>query len=94
MAIVFCQSNLFWDCANCFGNIFNIRNGFNETNNFIRFLSFTYSFVEVNADVSYDGSRNPSERMNKSKPGSNDSKKNAILIFMFLTSSFFHFLIK
>ena len=32
--------------------------------------------------------------MNKSKYGSNDSNKNALLIFLFLTSSFFHLLIK
>ena len=93
IAIVFCQSNLFWDCANSFVNIFNVHNDFNATNNFIRFLNFTYSFVEVNVDVSYDGSCNLSELMNKSKPGSNVSNKNAILIFLFLTSSFFHLLI-
>ena len=50
--------------------------------------------MEVNVDVSYDGSRNLSELMNKTKPGSNGSNKNAILIFLFLTSSFFHLLIK
>ena len=32
--------------------------------------------------------------MKKSKPGSNGSKNNAILVFLFLTSSFFHLLIK
>ena len=37
---------------------------------------------------------NLSERMKKSKPGSNGSKNNAILVFLFLTSSFFHLLIK
>ena len=94
IAIVFCQSNLFWDCANSFVNIFNVHNDFNATNNFIRFLNFTYSFVEVNVDVSYDGSRNLSELMNKSKPGSNGSNKNPILTFLFLTSSFFQLLIK
>ena len=93
IAIVFCQSNLFWDCANSFVNIFNVHNDFNATNNFIRFLNFTYSFVEVNVDVSHDDSRNLSELMNKSKLGSNGSNKNAILIFLFLTSSFFHLLI-
>ena len=36
-AIVFCQSNLFWDCANGFVNIFSVHNDFNATNNFIRF---------------------------------------------------------
>ena len=55
IAIVFCQSNLFWDCANSFVNIFNVHNDFNATNNFLRFLNFTYSFVDINVDVSYDG---------------------------------------
>ena len=94
IAIVFCQSNLFWDCANGFVNIFSVHNDFNATNNFIRFLNFTYSFVEVNVDVSYDGSRSLSELMNKSKPGSDGSNKNAILVFLFLTKSFFHLIIK
>ena len=94
IAIVFCQSNLFWDCANSFVNIFNVHNDFNATNSFIRFLNFTYSFVEVKVDVSYDDSRNVSELINKSKPGSNGSNKNAILIFLFLASSFSHLLIK
>ena len=94
IAIDFCQSSLFWDCANGFVNIFNVHNDFNATNNFIRFLNFTHSFVEVNVDVIYDDSRNLSELMNESKPGINDSNKNAISIFLFLTSSFFHLLIK
>ena len=94
IAIVFCQSNLFWDCANGFVNIFSVHNDFNATNNFIRFLNFTYSFMEVNVDVSYDGNHNLSELMNKSKPGSNGSNNSAILVFLFLTSSFFHLLIK
>ena len=51
IAIVFCQSNLFWDCANGFVNIFSVHNDFNATNNFIRFLNFTYSFSEFNVDV-------------------------------------------
>ena len=54
----------------------------------LRFLNFTNSFVEVNADVGCNGNHNFSELMNKSKPGSN-SNKNAILIFLFLTSLFF-----
>ena len=58
IAIVSCESNLFWDCANGFVNIFSVHNAFNPTNNFIRFLNFTYSFVEVNVDVSYDANRN------------------------------------
>ena len=37
---------------------------------------------------------NLSELMNKSKPGSNGSSNNAILVFLFLTSSFFNLLIK
>ena len=77
-----------------FVNIFSVYNDFNATNNFITFLNFRYSFVEVNVDVSYDGNRNLSELMNKSKPGSIGSNKNAILVFLFLTSAFFHLLIK
>ena len=50
--------------------------------------------MEVNVDVSYDGSRSLSELMNKSKPGSNGSNNNANLIFLFLKSSCFHLLIK
>ena len=50
--------------------------------------------MEVNVDVSYDCNCNLSELMNKSKPGSNGSKRNAIMIFLFFTSSFFHLLIK
>ena len=50
--------------------------------------------MEVNVDVSYDGNRNLSELMNKSKPGSHGSNNNAILVFLFLTSSFFHLLMK
>ena len=59
---------------------------FNATNNFIRFLSFRYSFVEVNVDVSYNGNHNLSELINKSEPGSSGSYKNTILVFLFLTS--------
>ena len=87
IAIVFCQSNLFWDCANGFVNIFSVNNDFIATNNFIRFLNFTYSFMEVNVDISY-------ELMNKSKAESHGSSNNAILVFLFSTSSFFHLLIK
>ena len=94
IAIVFCRCNLFWDTANDILNIFSVHNDFNATNNSIRFLNFTYSLVEVNVDVSYDGNRDLTELMNKSKPRSNGSNKNAILIFLFLTSSFFHLLIK
>ena len=94
IATNFRQSNLFWDCVNGFVNTFSVHNSFNATNNFIRFLNFTYSFVEVNVDVTYDGNRNLSKLMNKSKPGSNGSNKNAILMFLLLASSFFHLLIK
>ena len=94
IAIVFYQSNLFWDCANGLVNIFSVHNDFITTNNFIRFSNFTYRFMEVNVDVSYDGNRNLSELMNKSKPGNNGSHNNAVLVFLFLTSSFFHMLIK
>ena len=50
------EFNLFWDCAKAFVKIFNIHNDFNATYNFIRFFKFTYRFVEVNTDVSYDES--------------------------------------
>ena len=50
--------------------------------------------MEVNVNVSYDGNRNLSELINKSEPGSNGSNKNAILVFLFFTSSFFHLLKK
>ena len=75
-------------------NVFSVHNDFHANNNFIRFLNFTYSFAEVDFDVSYNGNSNLSELMNKSKPGSNGSNKSAILIFLFLTISFFHSLIK
>ena len=35
VTIVVCQSNLFWDCANGFVNIFNVHNYFNTANSFI-----------------------------------------------------------
>ena len=54
IAIVFYQSNLFWNCVNGLANIFTVNNHFNATN----FNYFTYSFMEVNVDVSYDGNRN------------------------------------
>ena len=97
IAIVSCQSNLFWDCANGFVNIFSVHNDFNATNNFIRFLNFIYSFAEVNVDVSYDGNRDLSELMNSEQNLEVmvvTKTKNAILVFLFLTSSFFHSLIK
>ena len=34
IAIAFCQSHLFWDCANGFVNIFSVHNDFNAINNF------------------------------------------------------------
>ena len=42
--------------------------------------------MEVNVDISYNGNRNLSELMNKSKPLSNGSNNNTILVFLFLTS--------
>ena len=50
--------------------------------------------MEVNVDVSDDGNCNLSELINKSEPGSNGSNKNAILVFLILTSLFFHLLLK
>ena len=50
--------------------------------------------MEVNVDVRHDDNHNLSELMNKSKPGSHGSNNNAILVFLFLTSSFFHLLMK
>ena len=50
--------------------------------------------MEVNADVNYDDNRSLNELMNKSKPGSHGSNNNPFLVFLFLTSSFFHLLIK
>ena len=94
IAIVFCQSNLFWDCANGFVNGFSVHNDFNAANNFVRFLNYTYSFMKVNFDVSYDGNCNLSELMHKSKPERNGSNNNAILVSLFFTSSCFHLLIK
>ena len=47
--------------------------------------------MEVNVDISYDGSRNLSELMNKSKPGNNGSNKNAILIFSVFGKFIFSF---
>ena len=62
ITIVFYQSNLFWDCPNGFANTFN---DFNTTNNFIRFLNFTYSFGEFNVDVSYSENWNIKVPRNK-----------------------------
>ena len=62
-----CQFNLSWDCANGFVNIFNVHNDFDTSNKYIRFLNFTYSFFEINIDVSYDDNPNFIELMNKSK---------------------------
>ena len=76
IAIVFSKSNLFWDCANGFVNMFSVHNVFN---------------MEVNGNVSYDGNRNLSELINKSEPGSNGSNKNAILVFLFFYKFIFSF---
>ena len=75
-------------------NIFNVPYDLNTTINFIRILNFTYSFVYVNVDISYDSNCNFSALINKSKPGSNGCSKNAILISLLLTSSYFHLLVK
>ena len=37
IVVVVCQSNLFWDCANGFKNIFSVHSDFKATNNSIRF---------------------------------------------------------
>ena len=91
ITIVFCQSNLFWDCANGFVNIFGVHNDFNETNNFIRFLNLTFSFMEGNIDLSYDGNRNLIELM---RPGSHGSNNNAILVFLLFGKFIFSFVHK
>ena len=88
IAIVFSKSNLFWDCANGFVNIFSVHYDFNASNNFTRFLSVTYSFVEVNVDVDYDGNRNFSKLMNKSKPGSNCGNKDTTTLRMSVFNEF------
>ena len=67
---------------------------FTLTNNFIRILNSNYSFVDVNVDVSYHNSHKFFEKVNNSKLDTNDSKKSMILIFLFLPTSFFYFLIK
>ena len=82
ISITFIQSNLFWDCANGFLNSFSVYNDFNTTNNFIKFLKFTYNFVENNVKVIYNGNFNFTELMIKLKPRSNGSNKNAILKFL------------
>ena len=90
IAIVFYQSNLFWNCANGLANTFSVNNHSNATNSFIRFLNFTYSswtlmLMLVMMAIAI------SDLINKPKPGSNDSNNKAILVFLFLTSSFFQF---
>ena len=60
-------------------------------NNFIRFLSFTSSFVEVSIYTIYDSNRNFSELMNKSRLGSNGSNKNSVLILLFFGKLIFSF---
>ena len=54
-------------------------------------LNLYYSFIDVNADVSY---YRFFEVVHNSKPDINGSNENIISIFLFLTSSFFHLLIK
>ena len=88
IAIVFSKSNLFWDCANGFVNIFSVHYDFNASNNFTTFLNVTYSFVEVNVDVDYDGNRNFSKLINKSKPGSNCGSKDTTTLHMSVFNEF------
>ena len=40
IAVVYCQSNLFWDCANGFVNIFSVHNDFNTANVFQIYIQF------------------------------------------------------
>ena len=87
--IFVCQCNLFWDCAYGFANIFEVHNDFNTTINFIRFLNSTNSFADVNLGVSCNGNCNFSELINKLKPGSSGSNKNAIVIFIFFDTFLF-----
>ena len=65
IAIVFCQPNLFWGCADGFVNIFRVHNHFSAINNFERFLNFRYSVVKFNVDDSYGGNHNLIELTNK-----------------------------
>ena len=60
-------SSLFRDCVNGFVNVFNAHNHFNASDNFIRFLNFIHSFIEINVDDSYDGNHSFSGLMSKSK---------------------------
>ena len=90
MIFVF-QCNSFWDCGNGILIIFNVHNHINAMNNFIRFLSFTSSFVEVSIYTIYDRNRNFSELMNKSRLGSNGSNKNSVLILLFFGKLIFSF---
>ena len=53
-AIYFYQWSLFWAFVDDIVNIFNVLLDLNPTNNFKGFLNFTCSFVDVNADVSFD----------------------------------------
>ena len=53
-------------------------------------LNLYYSFIDVNADVSYYNSHRFFEVVHNSKPDINGSNENIISIFLFLTSSFFH----
>lgn len=57
-------------------------------------LNLYYSFIDVNADVSYYNSHSFFEVVYNSKPDINGSNENIVSIFLFLTSSFFHLLMK
>ena len=88
---MFVKCNLFYNRENSSANIFNVNNDFNAAINFIRFLNFRYSFVEVNFDVSHNGNCNFSELINKLKRGYSSSNKNAIVIFIFFDKFIFSF---
>ena len=92
--MISCQFNLFWGYENGFVNIFIVLYDFNNTIDFITILNFTYSFVSVRVDISYDSNHHFSDLINKSKAGRNGCNKNAVSIFLFLTSPLFHLLIK
>ena len=91
---MFVNCNLFCDCANGSANIFNVNNDFNTAINFIKFLNFKYSSVEVNFDVSYNGNCNFNELISILKCGRSGSNKNTIVIFIFFDKIIFLFAAK
>ena len=68
-----------------FVNIFNILLNFNPTNNFKAFLDFRFSFVDVNADVSFDSNYSFIELTNNLKAEINGSNENDIHIHIFVS---------